>query len=153
MNIVNALYYNSVSPEKISDLIIDIILGFDDSNIRKTYFFDIFLLIPFYSYSPAQREFKSMRFNPNTSFQNKIERNPDIYTNIDIRYIKMIEFIKLGLTYAIQNDLVKMNEDLELEVVVKRKKQNNEIFNMAKVFSVKSTSYLYSFFKVDIDAI
>jgi len=153
MNIVNALYYNSISPEKISDLIIDVILGFDEVNIRKLNFFDIFLLIPFYSYSPAQREFKSIRFNPNTSFQNKIERHPDIYTNMHMRYIKMIEFIKLGLTYAIQNNLVRMNKDLGLEIVVKRKKQNNEIFNMAKVFSVKSTSYLYSFFKVDIDAI
>jgi len=153
MNISNALYYNSVSPEKISNLVIDIILGFQETNIRKVIYFDIFILIPFYSYSPAQVEFKRLRFDPNTSFQNKIERHPEICANIELRYIKTVEFIKFGLAYALQNQLITINDNLEIELRSKSKIKDKKIFNMARVFSIKTTSYLYNFLKVDIDAI
>lgn len=153
MNISQALFYQSLSPERLTELFIEIILGFDEAGVRKANFFDLFLLIPFYSYPPAQQTFNQIRFNPLNSFQNKIERNPDIYVNFSSRYIKSVEYTKIALAFAISKNFIEINNELELSLLNYKKADNKKIKNMSKVFSTKETSYLYNFFKVDINVI
>jgi len=153
MNIVEAIYLQSVSPENLSELILDCIKGFEDTGIREINFYDIFLIIPFYAYSPIEKTFKRIVFNPNTSFKNKIERNPDICANFDKRYIKTIQYTKMALSYAINEQLIELDKSLNLKCRIVRKVDNKTIYNVSKVFSSKSTSYLYNFLKVDINDI
>ncbi len=153
MNISEALFYQSLSPEKLSELFINIILGFEEAGIRKANYFDLFIIIPFYSYIPAQQSFKRIQFNPLSSFQNKIERNPDLYVNIVSRYIKSIEYIKVALLFAISKGIIELNDELELNLLKRYKVSNIEIRNISKVLSIRETSFLYNFFKVDVNAI
>jgi len=154
MNIIEALYISSLSPEKIGVLIIDMILGFENRNIRKITYYDIFILMPFYLYNPAQIKFKRLKFDKNNSFYNMIERHPEIFVNIEERYLETIKFVKNGFIYLLQNNIIKMNDNLELKLLNnKYKVTNKELFKMAQVFSTRTTAELYNFFKVDIDAI
>lgn len=153
MNLGKALYYNEISPEKISQLILNINKGFDDAKIRKLNFFDLFIIIPFYSYRLAQKKFERIKFNPINSFQRDVERNPDIFSDLTFRYEKSIKHIKFGILYAVSNELIKIGENLEISVNVDFIKNNQIIFNTGKVFSTKSTADLYNFFEVDIHAI
>lgn len=153
MNIIEAIYLQSVSPENLSELILDCIKGFEDAGIREINFYDIFLIIPFYSYSPIENTFKRIVFNQNTSFQNKIERNPDICANFDKRYIETIKYTKMALSYAINKELIELDKSLNLKLKTIKKVENKTIYNLSKVFSSKTTSYLYNFLKVDINDI
>ena len=153
MNISEALFYQSLSPEKLSDLFINIILGFEEAGIRKANYFDLFIIIPFYSYTPAQQSFKQIRFNPLSSFQNKIERNPDLYVNIVSRYIKSIEYIKGALLFAISKGIIEIDDELDLNLLKRYKVSNVEVKNISKVLSIRETSFLYNFFKVDVNVI
>ncbi len=153
MNIVEAIYHQSVSPENLSELILDIIKGFNDSEIREINFYDIFLIIPFYTYSPIEKIFGRIVFNKNTSFQHKIERNPEICANFEQRYLDTIQYTKLALSYAINKELIELDELLNLKVKINRKVDNKTIYNISKVFSTKKTAYLYNFLKVNINDI
>lgn len=153
MNLAKAIYYNSIAPENISQLVLNIIKGFEDTKIRNLNFFDLFIIIPFYSYSPAQKQFERIVFNGINSFQRDIERNPDIFSNFSFRYEKSIKHIKLSILYALENKLIVMNENMDITINTKFKSDNKTIFNMGKVFSTKSTASLYNFFEVDINVI
>lgn len=154
MNLAKAVYYNSVTPEKIGQLILNIIKGFEDTKIRTLNFFDLFLIIPFYSYSSAQKQFERIVFNSVNSFQRDIERNPEIFSNFNFRYEKSIESIKLGILYLLENQSILMDKNMDISINNKRFKSENKIIvNMSKVFSTKSTASLYNFFEVDINVI
>jgi len=153
MNLAKAIYYNSLLPENISNLILDIAKGFEEVNLRKLNFFDLFIIIPFYSYSPAQQKFQSIVFKSINSFQRDIERNPHIYSNFNFRYEKSLKYIKLGVLYALENDMIEMNNEMNIIMKQKFKNKNKIIFNMGRVFSTKSTASLYNFFEVDINVI
>jgi len=152
MNIAKAIYYSSVSPENISKLILSIAHGFEDTQIRKLNFFDLFIIIPYYSYIPAQKELERIRFNASSSFQTKIERNPDTFSNFNFRYEKSINYIKLGISYCISEGSIELDDEMNINLISSKDK-DKIIFNMSKVFSTKETSALYNFFKVDINAI
>lgn len=153
MNLAKAIYYNSIAPENISQLVLNIIKGFEDAKIRNLNFFDLFIIIPFYSYSPAQKQFERIVFNKINSFQRDVERNPDIFSNFCFQYEKSIKHIKLGVLYALENKLILMDENMNITINTKFKSDNKIIFNMGKVFSTKSTASLYNFFEVDINVI
>lgn len=153
MNLAKAIYYNSIAPENICHLILNIIKGFEDTKIRNLNYFDLFILIPFYSYRPAQEQFERIVFNPVNSFQRDVERNPDIFSNFGFQYEKSIKYIKLGILYALDKDFIIMDEDMNIQINTKFKNDNKIIFNIGKVFSTKSTANLYNFFEVDINVI
>lgn len=153
MNLAKAIFYNSIAPENISQLILNIIKGFEDAKIRNLNYFDLFIIIPFYSYKPAQEQFKKVVFKQINSFQRDVERNPDIFSNFSFQYEKSIKHIKLGVLYALDKQLIIMDEDMNIQINTKFKSDNKIIFNMGKVFSTKSTASLYNFFEVDIDVI
>jgi len=153
MNLAKAIYYNSIAPENICQLVLNTIKGFEDAKIRNLNYFDLFIIIPFYSYGPAQEQFKRIVFNQVNSFQRDIERNPDIFSNFGFQYDKSIKHIKLGILYALDKELIIMNEDMNIQINTNFKSDNKIIFNMGKVFSTKSTASLYNFFEVDINVI
>lgn len=153
MNLAKAIYYNSISPENISQLILNIINGFDDAKIRKLNFFDLFIIIPYYSYSPAQKEFEKIVFKKANSFQRDVERNPNTFSKFNFRYEKSLEHIKLGIIYAIEKEMITMDDNMNIEISDKFKYNNKVIYNMGKVFSTKATANLYNFFEVDINVI
>ncbi len=153
MNLAKAIYYNSIAPENISQLVLNIVKGFEDTKIRNLNYFDLFIIIPFYSYRPAQQQFERIVFNQVNSFQREIERNPDIFSNFSFQYRKSINHIKLGILYALDKDLIVMDDDMNIQINTKFKSDNKIIFNMGKVFSTKSTASLYNFFEVDINVI
>lgn len=153
MNLAKAIFYNSIAPENISQLILNIIKGFEDAKIRNLNYFDLFIIIPFYSYKPAQEQFKKVVFKQINSFQRDVERNPDIFSNFSFQYEKSIKHIKFGVLYALDKQLIIMDEDMNIQINTKFKSDNKIIFNMGKVFSTKSTASLYNFFEVDIDVI
>ncbi len=153
MNLAKAIYYNSIAPENISQLVLNIIKGFEDAKIRNLNYFDLFIVIPFYSYRPAQEQFKRIVFNQVNSFQRDIERNPDIFSNFSFQYEKSIKHMKLGILYALDKGLIIMDENMDIKIDTKFKSDNKIIFNMGKVFSTKSTASLYNFFEVDINVI
>lgn len=153
MNLAKAIYYNSIAPENISQLVLNIIKGFEDTKIRNLNYFDLFIIIPFYSYRPAQEQFKRVVFNQVNSFQRDIERNPDIFSNFGFQYEKSIKHIKLGILYALDKKLIIMDENMDIRIDSRFKSDNKIIFNMGKVFSTKSTASLYNFFEVDINVI
>lgn len=153
MNLAKAIYYNSIAPENISHLVLNIIKGFDDTKLRSLNYFDLFIIISFYSYRPAQEKFERIVFNHINSFQRDIERNPDIFSNFGFRYEKSINHIKLGIFHAIDKEYIVMDENMNITINKKFKSDNKIIFNMGKVFSTKSTASLYNFFEVDINVI
>lgn len=153
MNLAKAIYYNSIAPENISQLILNIIKGFEDAKIRDLNYFDLFIVIPFYSYRPAQEQFQNIKFTPINIFQRDVERNPDIFSNFSFQYEKSIQHIKLGILYAVDKKLIIMDENMYIQINTKFKSDNKIIFNMGKVFSTKSTASLYNFFEVDINVI
>ena len=153
MNLAKAIYYNSIDPENISQLVLNIVKGFEDTKIRNLNYFDLFIIIPFYSYRPAQQQFERIVFSQVNSFQREIERNPDIFSNFSFQYRKSINHIKLGILYALDKDLIVMDDDMNIQINTKFKSDNKIIFNMGKVFSTKSTASLYNFFEVDINVI
>ena len=153
MNIIDAMYYQTLSPEKLSELILDIIKGFEDTNIRKINYYDIFLIIPYYTYTPVKDVFERIKFNSNISFQNKVERNPQLCANFEYRYKEVSKYIKKALLYMISNGIVKIDNNLILTSKNKISINNKAIYNIARIFSIKQTALLYSFLKVDIDDI
>lgn len=153
MNIAKAIYYSSVSPEHIVELILSIAKGFEDTKMRKLNFFDLFIIIPFYSYTPAQDKLKRIHFNVTNSFQTKVERNPETYVNFSFRYEKSMNYIKLGILHGLSNGAMEIDEEMNINILSSFKDENKVIYNMGKVFSTKETSTLYNFFKVDINAI
>jgi len=153
MNLAKAIYYNSISPENISQLILNIIKGFEETKIRNPNFFDLFIIITFYSYKPAQNQFKKIVFKPINSFQRDIERNPNIFLKFNFRYKKSLKHIKLGISYALANDIILMDKNMDIIINEKFKSNNKVAFNMGKVLSTKSTANLYNFFGVDINVI
>ncbi|NVJ54220.1 MAG: hypothetical protein HWD90_11020 [Campylobacteraceae bacterium] len=153
MNLAKAIYYNSISPENISKLIINATKGFDDAKIRKLNFFDLFIIIPFYSYPPAQKQFKKIVFNKINSFQRDVERNPNTFSKFNFRYEKSFQYIKLGVLYAIENDLIFMDENMDITINGKFRSDIKIIYNIGKVFSTKTTASLYNFFEVDVNVI
>lgn len=153
MNLAKAIYYSSIAPENISQLILNIIKGFEEAKIRDINYFDLFIIIPFYSYGSAQKQFERIVFNQVNSFQRDIERNPDIFSNFSLQYEKSIKHIKLGLLYALDKQLIVIDKDMNIQINIKFKSDNKIIFNMGKVFSTKSTASLYNFFEVDINVI
>ncbi len=153
MNLAKAIYYNSISPENISQLILNIIRGFDDAKIRKLNFFDLFIIIPYYSYAPAQKEFEKIVFKKTNSFQRDVERNPNTFSKFDFRYEKSLEHIKLGIIYALDKEIIIMDDNMNIEISDKFKSNNKVIYNMGKVFSTRTTANLYNFFEVDINVI
>lgn len=153
MNLAKAIYYNSLSPENIAKLILNISEGFSETNIRTLNFFDLFIIIPFYSYTPAQKQFQNIVFKPINSFQRDIERNPNIFSNFDFRYEKSLKYTKLGVLYALEKEMILMDDNMNIKPIEKFKHKDKVIFNMGKVFSTKSTASLYEFFEVDINVI
>lgn len=153
MNIAKAIYYNSLSPEQMSDLIIDIVKGFEDAGVRKLNFFDLFIIIPFYSYLPAQKQFERITFKKINSFQRDVERSPNTFSNIEFRYMKSIHYIKLGILYSLNSGVIQMDSDMNIVLCKEYKLKEKTIFNIGKVFSSKRTSHLYNFFGVNINAI
>lgn len=153
MNLAKAIYYNSIAPENISQLVLNIIKGFEDTKIRNINYFDLFIIIPFYSYKPSQEQFQKIKFTPINIFQRDIERNPDIFSNFSFQYEKSIKHIKLGILYALEKKSILMDENMDISINAKFKSDNKIIFNMGKVFSTKSTASLYNFFEVDINVI
>lgn len=155
MNLAKAIYYNRLSPESMSNLILNILKGFEDTNLRNLNFFDLFIIIPFYSYTPAQRQFERIVFKQINSFQRDIERNPNTFSNFNFRYIKVKKFIKLGILYALENEMIEIDNSMNItpNLNLKLKNDNKIIFNMSKVFSTKSTASLYNFFEVDVNVI
>lgn len=153
MNIAKAMYYNSVSPENINKLILNILKGYGDTKIRSLNYFDLFIIIPFYSYLPAQRQFKSIIYKQVNSFQRDIERNPNIVSNFNFRYQKSLKYIKYGILYALENQMILMDENMDISLNQEYKTDNKTIFNIGKVFSTKSTASLYNYFEVEINDI
>lgn len=153
MNIAKAIYYNSISPENISQLILNILKGFEDVKMRDLNFFDLFIIIPFYSYSPAQRQFERIIFNKINSFQRDVERNPNTFSRFNFRYKKSIRHIKLGILYALEKKLILMDGNMNIILNKEFKSENKTIFNMGKVLSTQTTANLYNFFEVDINVI
>lgn len=153
MNLAKAIYYNSISPENISKLITNVAKGFEDSKIRKLNFFDLFIIIPFYSYSPAQKQFEKIVFNKINSFQRDIERNPNTFSKFNFRYEKSIKHVKLGILHALENELVLMDENMDITINGKCKSDIKVVYNIGKVFSTKTTASLYNFFEVDVNVI
>ncbi|WP_310439797.1 three component ABC system middle component [Sulfuricurvum sp.] len=153
MNLAKAIYYNSIAPENISQLVLNIVKGFENSKIRKLNYFDLFIIIPFYSYSPAQKQFERIVFNQINSFQRDVERNPEIFSNFNFQYEKSIRHIKQGILYALEKELIVMDDKLDITMNTKFTSDIKIIFNMGKVFSTKSTASLYNFFEVDINVI
>lgn len=153
MNIAQAIYLNSINPKRISSLILDILKGFSDTSLRNLNYFDLFIIIPYYSYPSAQKQFEKIIFKPINSFQRDVERNPNTFSNFQFLFQESIEHIKLGILYAFENNLINMNEELEIELVNKHRREDKKIFNMGRVFSTKTTVELFNFFEVDINAI
>lgn len=153
MNLAKAIYYNSISPENISQLILNIIKGYEASKMRNCNFFDLFIIIAFYSYKPAQNQFEKIVFKPINSFQRDIERNPHIFLKFNFRYKKSLKHIKLGILYALENEMILMDKNMDITIKEKFKSNNKIACNMGKVFSTKSTANLYNFFGVDINVI
>jgi len=153
MNLAKAMHYNSLSPEKISSLILNIAKGFENTEIRNLNYFDLFIIIPFYSYASAQKQFERIVFKSINSFQRDIERNPNTFSKFSFRYEKSKKFVKLGILYAVENQMIQMDENMNIIMSEKIKVNNKIIFNMGKVFSTKSTASLYNFFEVDVNAI
>lgn len=153
MNLAKAIYYNSISPENICQLILNIIKGFDDTKIRNLNFFDLFIIIPYYSYSPAQKQFESIVFKKINSFQRDVERNPNTFSKFNFRYEKSLEHIKLGIIYALENGIIKIDANMNIMISGKFKSNNKIIYNIGRVFSTKTTANLYNFFEVDINVI
>lgn len=153
MNLAKAIYYNSLAPERISNLILNILKGFEETKIRNLNFFDLFIIIPFYSYFPAQKQFERIVFNKTNSFQRDIERNPNTFSEFDFRYKKSVKYIKLGILYALENEMIVMDDNMDIRLNQKFKSENKIIFNMGKVFSTKSVASLFNFFEVDINVI
>ena len=58
MNLAKAIYYNSIAPENISHLVLNIIKGFDDTKLRSLNYFDLFIIISFYSYRQHKKNLK-----------------------------------------------------------------------------------------------
>ena len=153
MNIAKAIYYSSVSPEHIVELTLSIAKGFENTKIRKLNFFDLFIIIPFYSYAPAQDKLKRIQFNATNSFQTKVERNPETFVNFNFRYEKSVNYIKLGILHCIANGAIEIDKEMNINILSSSQDVNKVIYNIGKVFSTKETSTLYNFFKVDINVI
>ncbi len=153
MNLAKAIYYNALSPENVSNLVLNTLKGFESAKTRNLNYFDLFIIIPFYSYTPAQRQFKRITFTPINVFQREIERNPNIFSKFNFRYKKSKKFIKFGVLYALDNDMIQIDNDMNITINKRFKSNNKTIFNMGKVFSTKSTTSLYNFFEVDINVI
>lgn len=157
MNISEAIFLNKLSPDIICKDLYTISLGFEEvknENNREINYFDMFILFAFYSYKPALEEFEKVKYNKYTSFKLRIERNPDIFANINIRFSQGIEFCKAAIIYGINNQYFEMNENM---IIIPKKipniKFDKRLINIGKTFSTKSSKDLYNYFKVDINEI
>lgn len=157
MNISQAIFYNELSPDIICKDLYNIIKGFEEveeQNNRRVNFYDLFILFAFYNYKPALEEFENVKYNKYTSFKLRIERNPDIFANINIRFSQGIDFCKAAIIYGINNQYFEMDENL---MIISKKVRNfnydKRLINIGKTFSTKNSNELYKYFKVDINEI
>lgn len=157
MNITEALFLDKISPEKVSQDFYSIIKGFEEvskENKRQINYFDLFILFAFYTYKPAIDEFTRVQYDRHTTFKNRIERNPDIFANIQLRYSEGLSFCKKAILYSINNRILNMDEELNIYTIEnKHIKINTQLKNIGKTFSTKSTNELFNYFEVNINEI
>lgn len=157
MNISEAIFLNKISPDIICNSLYDIALGFKEverENNRRINYFDMFILYAFYSYKPAIDEFESVRYNKYTTFKLRIERNPDIFANIEMRFSHGIEFCKAAIIYGLNNEYFELDENMDITLKKVRGHQSDKrLINIGKTFSTKSSKELYKYFKVNINEI
>lgn len=156
MNISKAIFLNKLSPENISKDLYSVLIGFEEvaTNDRKANYFDLFIVFAFYNYRSATAEFKNIRYNKYTSFKTNIERNPDIFSNINLRYSHGIEYCKKAILYGISKGLFTLDEDFHISTLPSKNISiNNALKNIGKVFSSKTTNELYNYFEVDVNEI
>ncbi len=157
MNISKAIFLNKLSPEVISKDLYSLVKGFEEVeayNDRKLNYFDLFILFAFYNYKPAINEFKNVRYDKYTTFKLRVERNPDIFANINLRYSQGIQHCKMAILYGLNNNLFIIDDDFNISTVQQRGFNiNKPLKNIGKTFSTKTTQELYSYFKVDINEI
>lgn len=157
MNITEALFLNKISPEKVSQDFYSIIKGFEEvskENKRQINYFDLFILFAFYTYKPVIDEFTRVQYDRHTTFKNRIERNPDIFANIQLRYSEGISFCKKAVLYSINNQIFNMDEELNIYTIENKQiKINTQLKNIGKTFSTKSTNELFNYFEVNINEI
>ena len=157
MNITEALFLDKISPEKVSQDFYSIIKGFEEvskENKRQISYFDLFILFAFYTYKPAIDEFTRVQYDRHTTFKNRIERNPDIFANIQLRYSEGLSFCKKAILYSINNRILNMDEELNIYTIEnKHIKINTQLKNIGKTFSTKSTNELFNYFEVNINEI
>lgn len=157
MNISEAIFLNKVSPDSICKDLYTITLGFKEvekENNRKVNYFDMFVLFAFYSYKPALEEFTNVQYNKYTTFKLRIERNPDIFANINGRFSDGIEFCKAAILYGLNNQYFDIDEYMNLiPKKIRGFKSDKRLINIGKTFSTKSSKELYKYFKVDINEI
>lgn len=157
MNISQAIFINKLSPETISKDLYSILSGFEEVailNNRKANYFDLFIIFAFYCYKPAIEEFKDVKYNKYTTFKIRVERNPDIFANISLRYKEGIKFCKNAILYGINNDLFVIDEQFNISIIKKKGMQvDTPLKNIGKTFSTKSTNELFNYFEVNINEI
>lgn len=156
MNISKAIFLNKLSPELVSKDLYSILKGFEEveSDNRKANYFDLFILFAFYNYKSASERFNRIRYNKYTSFKTHIERNPDIFANINLRYSNGIEYCRSAILYGINKELFILDGEFNISTIPSKNIQiNNSLKNIGKVFSTKTTNELYNYFKVNINDI
>lgn len=157
MNISQALFLNKLSPETISNDFYNILLGFEEVeslNNRKANFFDLFVLFAFYNYKPVIKEFTNVRYDKYTTFKLRVERNPDIFSGIEDRFLQGIPFCKTAILYGLNQKMFLLDQNFDISTIKTKGIQNNTpLKNIGKTFSTKTTEELYNYFKVNIHEI
>jgi len=154
MNISEALIISELSPENVTKILYSALSGFNEAETREMSIFDMYLVFAFINYPPAVEEFtKNLVFNKNSSFIQKIDRQPYLYANINERFNLCIEYVKDGLIYGMNENIFSIDNNFIIKKNTKKLKVDRAGFNVGKVFSTKTTKSLYDYFKVDINAI
>ncbi|KAB7889544.1 three component ABC system middle component [Poseidonibacter ostreae] len=157
MNISQAIFYNKLSPDTICKDFYSIVKGFEEvneQNNRKINFYDLFILFAFYNYKPAIEEFTNVKYDKYTTFKLRVERNPDIFANIQNRFKDGISFCKTAILYGLNNNIFIMDKNLNISTIKTRgMKIQLPLKNIGKTFATKSTEELYNYFKVNINEI
>jgi len=156
MNISKAMFLNKLSPEIVSKDLYSILKGFEEvqRDNRKANYFDLFIIFAFYNYKSASEKFNRIRYNKYTSFKTNVERNPDIFSDINLRYSSGIEYCKNAILYGINKELFLLDENFNIYTVpTSNISINTSLKNIGKVFSTKTTNELYSYFEVNINDI
>jgi len=154
MNIIEAVSIADHSPSKIAEKLKSFIFGF--KNRRDVTYFDLFLLYPLYSYKPAYEYFdKNMSLKDKMNFfTTHSSTHPEVFINVQADFINTLSVMKEGILYATNNDYFEIDNNLIVHLTKKTLSNKDRVAeNIGKFCSTKKTSYLYNFFKVDIDAI